>query len=72
MNIHYQIKTIMKKEVGILIASATGLAITLGWIGVKRFLSHKNNRYCKDYNDYHRLYMQEEEDSHGIEYYAMK
>lgn len=62
----------MKKEVGILIAGATGLAITLGWIGIKRFLSNKHSRYCKDYNDYHRLYTHDEDDSHGIEYYAMK
>ena len=62
----------MKKEVGILIAGATGLAITLGLMGIKRFLTNKNNRYCKDYNDYHRLYSEDEEDMHGVEYYAMK
>lgn len=62
----------MKKEVGILIAGATGLAITLGWITIKRFLDNKHDRYCKEYNDHHCLFSMTEEDMHGVEYYAMK
>lgn len=62
----------MKKEVGVLIAGAAGLAIALGWIGFRKLLKNKNCRYSEEYNDYHRLFHHDEDDAYDVEYYAMK
>lgn len=63
----------MRKELGIILAGTAGLAVTLGILGLRRFLNRKNRQYLTDYSDYHGHFrMQNTEDHHGIEYWALK
>lgn len=64
----------MKKEVGVLLAGGVGLLAVLSIIGIKKILHKKDRKYSDAYSDYHRHFdkKNQEEDYHGIEFYALK
>ncbi len=64
----------MKKEQGILIASAVSLVTVLGFIGLRRFLSQKKDNHHNYYDDFHRLLINKKnpDENHGIEYLAVR
>jgi hypothetical protein len=64
----------MKKEVGVILAGGVGLLAVLSIIGIKKILHRKNKKYSDSYSDYHRHFdkKSQEEDYHGIEFYALK
>lgn len=62
----------MKKETGILLASAVSFIAVLGIIGLRKFLSKKND-YHNYYTDFHRLFhTQNHDENHGIEYLSVR
>lgn len=70
---NYKIVKNMKKEVGVLLASGVGLLAVLSFLGVKKILSKKHKKYNEYYSDYHRHFDNaNDEDNHGIEFYALK
>jgi hypothetical protein len=64
----------MKKEVGVLLAGGVGLLAVLSIIGIKKILNKKDKKYSDVYSDYHRHFDEknQEEDHHGVEFFALK
>lgn len=64
----------MKKEVGVLLAGGVGLLAVLSIIGIKKILHRKDKKYSDTYSDYHRHFDEKanEEDYHGVEFFALK
>jgi len=64
----------MKKEVGVLLAGGVGLLAVLSIIGIKKILPKKDKKYSDYYTDYHRHFdgKYQDEEYHGVEFYALK
>lgn len=64
----------MKKEVGVILAGSVGLLAVLSFIGIKKVLGKKSKKYSDSYSDYHRHFdgKNQEDEYHGIEFYALK
>lgn len=64
----------MKKEVGVLLAGGVGFLAVLSLISIKKILTKKNKKYNDVYSDYHRHFdaKHQDEDYHGVEFYALK
>ncbi|KPH11926.1 hypothetical protein [Chryseobacterium sp. ERMR1:04] len=64
----------MKKEVGVILAGSVGLLAVLSFIGIKKVLGKKNKQYSDSYSDYHRHFdgKNQDDEYHGIEFYALK
>ncbi|WP_288374633.1 hypothetical protein [Chryseobacterium culicis] len=64
----------MKKEVGVLLAGGVGLLAVLGLISIKKILTKKDKKYSDSYSDYHRHFDENNHDdeTHGVEFYALK
>lgn len=61
----------MKTEV--IVASALGVIIAVGILGVRRFLKKKSQDYHDYYSDFHRHFERKEDDAgEGVEYFAMQ
>lgn len=60
-----------RREKNVLIAGSVGLAATLGFLVLRRFL--KRNLCTPYYNDFQMLFSKEkqQEDQHGIEYFSV-
>ncbi|MDH6251500.1 hypothetical protein M2347_001227 [Chryseobacterium sp. H1D6B] len=67
-------RTIMKKEVGILLAGGVGLLAVLSFLSIKKVLSKKKKKYSDYYYDHHRHFDEknQEDEYHGVEFYALK
>ncbi|KQT24569.1 hypothetical protein ASG22_11270 [Chryseobacterium sp. Leaf405] len=64
----------MKKEVGVLLAGGFGLLAVLSIIGIKKILHKKDKKYSDTYSDYHRHFdgKNNDDDTHGVEFFALK
>ncbi|MFZ4931572.1 MULTISPECIES: hypothetical protein [unclassified Chryseobacterium] len=64
----------MKKEVGVLLAGGVGLLAVLSLISIKKILTKKDKKYSDSYSDYHRHFDEknQEDETHGVELYALK
>ncbi len=62
----------MKNTHNILFASAVGLIATLGFLALRRYLNTGHLLSYHDEDEHLHFYEQDLEDSHGIEFYAVR
>lgn len=63
----------MKKETGILLASAVGFFTVMGIVSLKKILKFKSKKYEDYYSDFHRHFEKRyrPEEHHGVEFLSM-
>lgn len=64
----------MSAKTTIIVAGSLGLIISLGLIGVRRFLRKKAKEYDDYYADFHRLhiYRKSDDSNEGVEFIAVQ